>query len=295
MRDFSRVRSKAIKRVKPTSNVLRASGHTDYFHDGVDILADVIEWHKILRRSARGIDRITCHILDLVDQQMLVAEPQRASAQQLRAELRSIMNSSRPPPSDSISSDIMRALHEINEEAPSTFKKSDGWLQLGKLEAAEDRKARKSIVMGIPMKRTAQRSEYLKSALSIEIPRSGAEEIPKISVTPREGPPSGLFAEQTGSVVATPPVSTGPSARQARTRTLDSVRSIPDSAVLNPNLQREGSVDRPHEPQDVFQALKTMRPQSALRLTRKRRDVILSQYIRNRDIVRFFSLSARPD
>lgn len=48
----------------------------DAFHDGSDVLPAVLEWHDHLRNSARRADTLTWRVLDLVDKELLVANPE---------------------------------------------------------------------------------------------------------------------------------------------------------------------------------------------------------------------------
>ena len=79
--------------------------------------------------------------------------------------------------------------------------------------------------------------------------------------------------------------------RQSRSSTLTSAQQSPGLTDRFATFQQENSVDRRHEPQDVFQAREQL--QSAKKwYKRSKEDYILSQYIVNRDIVgislRFF-------
>ncbi|KIW28384.1 uncharacterized protein PV07_08052 [Cladophialophora immunda] len=47
----------------------------DSFHDGKDVLPEVLEWHAFLRRSARSSDTITATTLDLLDTSVLLGDP----------------------------------------------------------------------------------------------------------------------------------------------------------------------------------------------------------------------------
>ncbi|KAK1496617.1 hypothetical protein CTAM01_08255 [Colletotrichum tamarilloi] len=49
----------------------------DAVHDGHKVLPQVLEWHTYLRNSSRRADTISCAVLDLVDQYMLVEDPKR--------------------------------------------------------------------------------------------------------------------------------------------------------------------------------------------------------------------------
>lgn len=47
----------------------------DSFHTGEQVLSEVKEWHEFLRQARRRNDILTDRILDLVDQHLLIAEP----------------------------------------------------------------------------------------------------------------------------------------------------------------------------------------------------------------------------
>lgn len=49
----------------------------DAFHDGSKVLDAVTEWHDHLRNSTRRADTISRHVLDLVDEGMLVDDPEK--------------------------------------------------------------------------------------------------------------------------------------------------------------------------------------------------------------------------
>lgn len=68
----------------------------DCFHNGSDVLSEVISWHTLLRNSARKTDPITEEVLNLIDQKMLLQDPrQRMRSKYLCEELRRIVSSSR--------------------------------------------------------------------------------------------------------------------------------------------------------------------------------------------------------
>ena len=284
VRDFSRVRKKAIESIKSSSDVLSGFASADCFHDGNDVLGDVKEWHTILRRSARREDLITCQVLDLVDKHLLRPDHDRMSAMELRRSLKEIMIHAKSQTTDTISPNIMKALQEINEEASPIWQNSSAWQQLKYLDQAEDRKARKSIVMGFPLKRTAQRSEYLKSALSDEYRQF--ESI-------RKSNPSPVYPDIKTAKSRTPTstdmgysaASQNPNTTQIMHRASGSVHSVALSVATNPTFQRQGSVNRPHKPQDVFQAHKNIETGKPWKKWR-REDEILEKYIVYRDIVR---------
>lgn len=75
-----------------SQNQATNESHGDHFHDGHQVLEDVIRWHELLRTSLRRTDSITSQVLDLVDKRMLLGSPeQRIIATELSSELSSIL------------------------------------------------------------------------------------------------------------------------------------------------------------------------------------------------------------
>lgn len=75
-----------------SQNQATKDSHGDHFHDGRQVLEDVIGWHELLRTSLRRTDSITSQVLDLVDKRMLLGSPeQRITATELCSELSSIL------------------------------------------------------------------------------------------------------------------------------------------------------------------------------------------------------------
>lgn len=50
---------------------------SDSFHDGKDVLPEVTDWHTYLRAASRKTDTFTASILDIVDSDMLQADPRQ--------------------------------------------------------------------------------------------------------------------------------------------------------------------------------------------------------------------------
>lgn len=75
---YDRVREDAIKdlhRCRQRDPSISVPDCDDAFHDGSKVLDAVTEWHDHLRNSTRRADTISRHVLDLVDQGMLVDDP----------------------------------------------------------------------------------------------------------------------------------------------------------------------------------------------------------------------------
>jgi len=59
-------------------------GKGDFFHDGQNVLPEIKQWHTFLRKMLRSTDTFSGKILDLIDDGLLVADPEhRLSASQL--------------------------------------------------------------------------------------------------------------------------------------------------------------------------------------------------------------------
>lgn len=100
----------------------------DSFHDGYKVLSAVTEWHDYLRNSCRRVDTITPLILDLIDDDMLLAEPSaRLSLPKLCDRLDGIVSLARDKHRRGVESgefkemttDTLEALLKLDEDAPS--------------------------------------------------------------------------------------------------------------------------------------------------------------------------------
>jgi hypothetical protein len=81
---FTRIRQIAV------SNLLvqNEAPIGDYFHDGTNVLPEVLQWHEYLRNHCRRSDPITSEVLHFVDQKMLRARgDERLDATELCNEL----------------------------------------------------------------------------------------------------------------------------------------------------------------------------------------------------------------
>ncbi|UQC73822.1 uncharacterized protein CLUP02_00469 [Colletotrichum lupini] len=71
---------------------------SDAFHDGEQVLPEVLHWHQYLREAARRTDPYTSAILDMVDGHMLVPGDRRETAKKVCSSFKSIIakNDTRP-------------------------------------------------------------------------------------------------------------------------------------------------------------------------------------------------------
>ena len=252
VRDFIRIREKAVDHVRAHPDSSRPSiPPGDLFHDGLCVLDDVTEWHRVLRRQARRADPLTGSVLDLVDQRMLLQRPEdRIDSRTLCIELKKILNSCSDSLNEStISSSLRAALLEIDKEAdefPIPRESSSSTQKLKDSTGnAKDRKSRKSQILSTPLKKTAHRSEHLTS----------------ISPTPDLQKPSAPKTHH----------------RASSSRT----------TLLTPKTSPRS--EAPHKPQNFYQVLNEIKRREdtlmGLLFQPNRTDKTLAKYFKDRDIV----------
>ena len=309
------MRERAIERINKDQYARRRSltGSTsartasDSFHDGQEVLPDVTSWHGVLRSALRETDTITSRVLDVVDKKMLLGESRkRSKAKDICKELKQILCENQARPRKPIPESIMQALLEVDEAAASSeaagLMSSKSTTGMGKsLTVPQDRKARKSKLLDLPLMKTTHRSEYLKSALSAQGVeqdiKHSIHESPTKEVLPVEPP------KQPDSVPASfsLPLSPLPQHYDDRNHAGDvygprtgegghvpSTTSI-SSTPVHLSLPRRSSTNTP---QNVFQAREEVeRREKGNLLRRVRKDELLTRHFGDRDIV---SSSAQP-
>ncbi|KAI9776787.1 MAG: hypothetical protein M1816_005081 [Peltula sp. TS41687] len=308
IRQFGKMREKAIQKIiqeqhtqhppwTPTSGL--SAG--DYFHDGRQVLDDVISWHRVLRNVLRRTDTMTSRVLDLVDQKMLLGvAKERITAKDLCTELRRIAEHNQAEPRDAIPESIMAALLEVDEEAPSKPVESisiEATPDIGQSGiVSQDRKARKSKLSGLPLMKTTHRSEYLKSALAAH---HVERETPVVPFHNRsEDPiPTGVQGSLDSVVRSSPPrqISTPTRSENAGVSHRNGFHQIPSDTSI-PRVPIRQKISRGHAPQNVFQARQEIerrqeidRRGKFITLSRQpKKDQLLTRFFGNRDISKKF-------
>lgn len=98
----------------------------DAFYDGGEVRKVVTEWHTYLRQAARGTDRLTAEILDLIDKHVLVPQDRRWNADQFSSGLETLINDlSISEVESEVPSEIEELLQEIDPKAISERERSD--------------------------------------------------------------------------------------------------------------------------------------------------------------------------
>lgn len=103
---FNKIRQRAISRVLTDVKRQQSLQHPnaglnagDYFHNGHQVLDDVLSWHDVLRSATRKTDGLTSQVLDLLDQKMLLGGARkRIKAKDLCEELKHILAQSKAQP-----------------------------------------------------------------------------------------------------------------------------------------------------------------------------------------------------
>lgn len=285
------VREMAIKRLiqqrQSQASLGTSSGvplnEGDHFHDGENVLPDVLRWHQVLRSSLRKTDTITSKVLDLVDGKMLQGDPLgRIEAKTLCRELKQILqagdNELRVPVPPSIS----EALVQVDNEAVSQPGYSSRW-------------ARSSLRSDVLDPRRLMKTSHRSTLTS---PRATEKFVPKIS---------DIAEDPTEKVM--PPVNPQPSHWQGQKSSRDTLPRQSDPSFYEPEMIRRdmtksrrttglsilplpgNTPDQPEdlETQDVFQVHEEMERQRTGMLGRvfgkKKMSGLLTRYCANRDIV----------
>lgn len=277
-----------------TENSRQALSEGDVFHDGRQVLADVRSWHEFLQRTLRKTDTITSKVINLVDQKMLLGNAaKRIDAKYTCAELKKATTQSQKEPRESVPENIMKALLQVDEEAPSQSVGSASHEALSEkgrsMTDSDDHNACKSKLLDRPLMKTTYRSEYLKSALAAHVE-------PEIS--------GGLY----DSAAETSPVSHNPWPISSPSRhSLSPIQTSNPRVLQSNHSQRVPSYHRnlsdwstataPAHPkqskktkanQNVFQAREDIEKRKRNNFKKKaRKESLLTRHFNNRDIVSF--------
>ena len=249
----------------------------DLFHDGRKVLGEVTKWHEILRGAVRKVDCITGRVLDLVDKHMMLEVPeQRMHSTELCQALEVIMDECPSDQDDVIPSSIIESLHKYDDEASSASTISDLQRTSQKVTDssgnADERRVRKSQILGEPSKRTTHRSQYFRSVLS----------------------PADKDQTTVGTLKShsTPAASAGPATSNPQPpRHLSSIdETITIAESKNPKHLYIARSNAAHQRQNVFQASQGSRHRkdSLLRKLWRKKDIpdgVLRRYFKERDIV----------
>ncbi|ELR10225.1 hypothetical protein VC83_08985 [Pseudogymnoascus destructans] len=76
IRQFTELRQRSIRKIigQQAAQLTGPYPNLDYFHNGREVLPDVLSWHAYLRSVLRKSDTITSSVLDLIDNEMFVGD-----------------------------------------------------------------------------------------------------------------------------------------------------------------------------------------------------------------------------
>jgi hypothetical protein len=271
----------------------------DYFHDGRSLLPEVTRWHTLLRNFVRKTDPLTVQVLNFVDQNMLLGNPEkRMKMVDVCAGLDSLISSSGGQSMPSEMETMMQMLLQIDQDADPT---ADAEVVLEKpktktLGLPVDRKAMKSQITHLPLMKTSHRSQYLASTLAHSVQRPSNTQntaLPTVPAIVTQPPDEGEHLrssheeKQVAESQATAEHREDFYADPLRRRGTSFSRYQPTQAS---SLLRRNSmlVEKGLRPQNVIQAREEIqrRDKGKFIHMKKTKDELLSAYYQKREIVR---------
>jgi hypothetical protein len=259
----------------------------DCFHNGSDVVSEVTGWHKLLRKSARKSDPITEQVLNLIDQKMLLRNPEnRIKSGKLCDELKHIVMYSngiidKINEAESLSDRNLRGriegfLREIDDEAVSQVieevpKEPSQSLSAG---LPVDRNALKVQLNHVALQKTSHRFETIPEPLTRTTNSAAVVGKTSTRTQPSETHQDPGFTLPEGHLVQIPTF--GLSSRTTTGNTF-----LP---------HRKSGNSSSHVKQNVIQARESMDRERSFSFstmssrTRLRRDQYLSNFFKDRDI-----------
>lgn len=290
IRQFNKLREKAILTIRkqqeklPQHQRTRPSLTTDSFHDGVQVLAAVTEWHKFLRDALRGTDTVTRRILDLVDQRMLLQDPKaRIDAEDLCEELNAIIKEGKTQKRIPVPMSIQSLLQEVDEEAPRPSKSQlTASLPItSNLAPATIAGVRKSKFLGPVLQKTAHRSQVLRSILEPEVSNASLLGNSYPWKTDEAGPSNshgfGISHDHSPPLDSESIVSDS-KAPQRRSFPHSTSDSLAGTGALRPKTPKRAATI-------PFQSVFEAREENEQAIAINKKDPLLSKYFDKRDIV----------
>ncbi|GKT46581.1 uncharacterized protein ColSpa_06762 [Colletotrichum spaethianum] len=119
---------------------------SDVFHNGEEVLQDVLHWHKYLREAARQTDIFSAAVLDMVDNHMLVASERRWKAEKVCEEFERILKLKESKTSE-VPPELLDLLQSIDLEVERTYDHNSG---IKRPDATETTKRLKDIKIPPP-------------------------------------------------------------------------------------------------------------------------------------------------
>ena len=289
---FHKVRQRAIKKYIEAQrsqieshNQITNVSEGDQFHNGREVLDAVTEWHKYLRTVIRKTDTITCQVLDLVDEKMLLGTPERRiKATDLCSKLDLILKACPREKKPQLPETFMTLLGEIDEEESyhAANMRRSRYIAQGDSPSSKTvtHSVRKSTFVERPLKTTHRQSIWPDQSLRLQDGKYPEHQGLKLQTVPEQ-------AHFTPDTFPTPQLPT-------------THHRIPSDASAQRPLtrSRRSGTAKKHPPQNYFQACEAIEKREhkekvdKFRVFSKKddlRDGLLMSYFRGtRDIVSSF-------
>ncbi|KAL1606266.1 hypothetical protein SLS60_003668 [Paraconiothyrium brasiliense] len=275
IRQFDCIRQRAIRdigqRARDGHNEPRVA-EGDFFHDGIDVLPVVKEWHKYLRASVRQTDHVTRKVLDLTEDHLLIRN-RKMSAKKLYLELQELLKTCTKeniPEGLETLMDMLLDLDEGANSVPATVASQNNVINVDPALRNQSRNGMSRLEVPGQLLKTASRFESLSklsTARLVKVPtnedRTPAQN-DRLSNVPEAI--SQRVLEQNGR---NRPVSMPPDLTLQRTPTYRSVRT--DNG-------------KTPDPINVIQAHEQLSGRSLMDFLSKKEDEFVKKYFGNRDI-----------
>ncbi|KAI1260871.1 kinase-like domain-containing protein [Xylariaceae sp. FL1019] len=291
---YPEVRKKAIENLRNrTERRSISSPRTDdAFHDGVNVLDAVLNWHTLLRNSLRRSDTLTGRILDVVEDHMLVGDVEkRMTIQEVCTRLENAFIladddyqralTAQIAPLSTLDSELLETLLRLDEaapEKPTTVAEQPHSTHL----TPRSIKVRKSEVLKKNVRaKVASRQEAINSQLAET--SEVLETLPRIEISAMPDPStSNAPIHQTQQPIRHPP--------PLDTTFLqpESIHELPAASLKDPAQQAVLPVQaQPDQSQTAKSAIEILHEQltkSASKWTRRKKDKHLEKFVIDRDI-----------
>lgn len=277
--EFNEIRKRKIQvlhRSRQAEGLENEDPEGDQFHDGYQLLEIVTGWHQYLRGRLRKCDAISTQVLDLIDNKMLLTNPdERIKADDLCSQLNKIISKSSKEFVDSVPLEIQINLKEIDAAVSNSFESTrrSKALAQGTVNGTTQ-EPRKSTAIDLMLKTTHRQS--------ILPPNKGRVQLGRQSM-------GGPLVTQTE---ASSEPSPHPSQKSMENTHLG--RAEAGQSKTTPTRNRASKKSRQHPPQNVFQAREAVMNRDKgnnkiwLKLSKhpqSKKDDVLENYFDQRDIV----------
>ena len=280
--EVRKMKIEEIHRSRRSQNPADEDPDGDQFHDGYELLQIVTLWHHFLRGRMRKCDAMSVQVLDLVDNKMLITNPDdRIKADDLCSNLERMLAKGSKDSTDSVPIEIQLNLKDIDAKIANRLenlrhsKAADQGTVNGTIP-----KSRKQSPIDFMLKTTHRQSILPSKMLQIQ---QGRQSI--YSKAFETALDTHLEASQSSSLSSHPSQDMQPLRHQ---------RAGPKTSKKTPKRTSTARKSSQHPPQDVWQAREAVENREKrnsgifptfLKHHHLKKDEVLANYFDQRDIV----------